>query len=258
VRGEVYEPLVVAPRITANLGQKAFVFNGNEPKTVEVVFTAHTQKAIDAVAFMQLPTGWRAAPEQLPLHFSEKSDEITAKFTVYPATNASLSDSLNITLKYGDSTETAHAIRSIAHDHIPRITWFPPSTARLSKIETAVSATRIGYLPGAGDLIPQALREIGLQVDILDENDVLSDNLSQYDAIVTGIRLYNVNEQMRRLQPHLLSYVKNGGTLVEQYNVSGGLRATDLGPFPFALSRSRVTDETAPVSILTPDSRVLN
>ena len=258
VRGEVYEPLVVAPRITANLGQKAFVFNGNEPKTVEVVFTAHTQKAIDAVAFMQLPTGWRAAPEQLPLHFSEKSDEITAKFTVYPATNASLSDSLNITLKYGDSSETAHAIRSIAHDHIPRITWFPPATARLSKVETEVSSKRIGYLAGAGDLIPQALREIGLQVDLLSENDILSDNLSQYDAIVTGIRLYNVNERMRYIQPHLLSYVENGGTLVEQYNVSGAPLVSDLGPYPFTLSRSRVTDETAPITIVSPDSRVLN
>jgi len=258
VRGEVYEPLTIAPRITANLGQKAFVFNGDEPKTLEVVFTAHTQDHVSATAFIDLPSGWRATPQQVPLDFSEKSEEITSKFTIYPAANASLSDSLNIILKYADSTETAHAIRSIAHDHIPRITWFPPATARLSKVETGVSAKHIGYLPGAGDLIPQALREIGLRVDVLSEQDVLSDNLSQYDAIVTGVRLYNVNERMRYMQPHLMTYVKNGGTLLVQYNVSSGSFASDLGPYPLTLSRSRVTDETAPVTILNPDSRALN
>lgn len=258
VRGEVYEPLAIAPRITANLGQKALVFNGNEPKTLEVVFTAHTQDRVAATAFLRLPQGWRAEPQQIPLDFAAKSDEITSKFTIYPAANASLSDSLSIALQYADSTETAHAIRSIAYEHIPHITWFPPTTARLSKIETGVSAMHIGYLPGAGDLIPQALREIGLRVDILSEQDILSDNLSQYDAIVTGVRLYNVNERMRYMQPHLMAYVKNGGTLLVQYNVSGGSLASDLGPYPLALSRSRVTDETAPVTILSPDSRALN
>ena len=258
VRGEVYEPLVIAPPVTANLGQKAVVFNGNEPKILEVVFTAHAQDPVAATAIIHVPNGWRATPEELPLDFSGKSEEITAKFTIYPAATASLSDSLNISLKYHDSVEPAHAIRSIAHDHIPHITWFPSATARLSKVETGVSAKRIGYLVGAGDLIPQALREIGLQVDMLNESDVLSDNLSQYDAIVTGIRLYNVNERMRYMQPHLLAYVENGGTLVEQYNVSGAPLASDLGPYPLDLSRSRVTDETANVNILNPDSRVLN
>jgi len=258
VRGEVYEPLSIVPRITANLGQKAFVFNGGEPKTLEVVFTAHTQKAISATALLQLPDGWRAEPSRVALKFSAKAEEITSRFTVYPAEKASLSDSLHIAFQYADSTEKAYAIRSIAYEHIPTITWFPPASARLSKVETGVSAQRIGYLPGAGDLIPQALREIGLQVEVLSEQDVLSDNLSQYDAIVTGVRLYNVNDRMRHMQPHLMAYVEQGGTLVVQYNVSGGLQTSDLGPYPLELSRSRVTDETAPVTVLTPHSRVLS
>ncbi|WP_090608403.1 PIG-L family deacetylase [Parapedobacter koreensis] len=258
VRGEVYEPLVVAPRITANLSQKALVFNGDEPKTLEVVFTGHTQEQVSAVAMLSLPPGWRAEPQQLPLNFSAKAEETTAKFTIYPAQQASLADSLSIALQYGDGTETAKAIRTIAYEHIPRITWFPPAAARLAKVETGVSATRIGYLPGAGDLIPQSLREIGLRVDMLTEQEVLSGNLAQYDAIVTGVRLYNINDRIPYMQSRLLEYVKNGGTLVVQYNVSGGLQPVDLGPYPFQLTRNRVTDETAPVTIRTPDSRVLN
>ncbi|WP_353128452.1 PIG-L family deacetylase [Parapedobacter pyrenivorans] len=258
VRGEVYEPLTIVPRITANLGQKALVFNGNGPKTLEVLFTAHTEEEISATASLQLPQGWRAEPKQVMLNFSAKAEESVSRFTLYPAEDPSLSDSLSIVLQYADSAEAARAIQSITYEHIPKITWFPPAMVRLTKVETGVSATRIGYLPGAGDLIPEALREIGLHVTVLNEQDLLSGNLSQYDAIITGIRLYNTNQRMSYIQPRLLQYVSDGGTLLIQYNVSGGLRTPELGPYPLTLSRSRVTDETAPVTILNPDSPVLN
>src|SRR5690606_16659973 len=211
-----------------------------------------------ATASLRLPQGWKATPERVTLNFSSKDEEETVQFILYPSENASLSDSVHIALQYPGGPENAHAIRVISYDHIPKITWFPPAAARLSKVETGMSARRIGYLPGAGDLLPQALREIGLQVDILAERDVLSGRLSQYDAIVTGVRLYNVNTRMRYMQPQLFKYVENGGTLVIQYNTTGGLAMQDIGPYPFTLTRSRVTDETAPVTILDPESRVLN
>ncbi|HWK59141.1 MAG TPA: PIG-L family deacetylase [Parapedobacter sp.] len=258
VRGEVYEPLVIAPRITANIGQKALVFNGMAPKAIEVRFTSHTQDAVSAVARLQLPSGWRAEPSEIPLSFSTKSAETVSLVTVYPAENPSLTDSLGIMMEYPAETEAAYAIQSISYEHIPKISWFPAAKARLSKVETGVSAKHIGYLPGAGDLIPAALREIGLQVTVLNEQDVLSGDLSPYDAIVTGVRLYNVNQRMRYMQPRLMQYVKAGGTLVVQYNVSRGLHTTDIGPFPLELSSARVTDETAPITAQLPDSHVLN
>ncbi|MEC3881568.1 PIG-L family deacetylase [Parapedobacter sp. 10938] len=258
VRGEVYEPLVVTPRITANIGQRALVFNGTQPKTIEVRFTGHTQGEVSAVARLQLPSGWRAEPSEIPLHFSTKAAETVSHITLYPAENVSLTDSLRIVLEYPNGTETAHALQSINYEHIPKITWFPPAKARLSKVETGLSAKHIGYLPGAGDLIPEALREIGLQVTLLNEQDVLSGDLSPYDAIVAGIRLYNVDPRIRYMQPRLMEYVKAGGTLVVQYNVSRGLQVDGIGPYPFELSRTRVTDETAPITVQLPESRVLN
>src|SRR5690606_32279498 len=99
---------------------------------------------------------------------------------------------------------------------------------------------------------------IGLKVTVLNEQDVLSGNLSQYDAIVAGVRLYNINPRIQHIQPRLLQYVKEGGTLLVQYNVSNGLQTADIGPYPFELSRFRVTDETASVRIQHPRSRVLN
>ncbi len=258
VRGEVYEPLAIAPRITANIGQKALVFNGTEAKSIEVRFIGHTQAAVAAVARLRLPPGWRAEPSEVSLRFSSKSEETTSQITVYPAENEALNDSLAIVLEYPDGTETARAFQTINYDHIPKITWFPTAKARLSKVETGVSAKHIGYLPGAGDLIPEALREIGLQVTVLTEQEVLSGNLLKYDAIVTGVRLYNVNQRMRHLQPRLMAYVEAGGTLVVQYNVSRGLHTTDIGPYPMELSSVRVTDESAPITIQLPRSTVLN
>ncbi|MGV3763224.1 PIG-L family deacetylase [Parapedobacter sp.] len=258
VRGEVYEPLVVTPRITANIGQRALVFNGTQPKALEVRFAGHTQDNVSAVARLQLPSGWRAEPNEIPLQFSTKATEVVSRITIYPAEDPSLTDSLGIMLEYPDGAEMASAIQTISYDHIPKITWFPPAKARLSKIETGFSAKHIGYLPGAGDLIPAALQEIGLQVTLLSEQDVLSGDLSPYDAIVTGVRLYNVDPRVRYMQQQLMEYVKGGGTLVVQYNVSRGLQVDGIGPYPFELSRTRVTDETAPVTVQLPESRVLN
>lgn len=258
VRGEVYEPLAISPRITANIGQRALVFNGDEPKTLQVIFTGHTQGSVSATASLRLPEGWRATPEQTSLQFALPDEEQAVQFTIYPGKTATLTDSVSVDLKYPDTGQEAQAFRVIDYTHIPKITWFPPAAARLSKVETGISAKRIGYLPGAGDLVPQALREIGLEVDLLNERDVTAEKLSQYDAIVTGVRLYNVNDRMRYMHPRLLEYVENGGTLVVQYNTTGGLSMDGIGPYPFTLTRNRVTDETATVTFLKPESRVLH
>lgn len=259
VRGEVYQPLVITPAITANLSQKAMVFNGNQPRTLDVVFTNHENLSAEkqTTATLQLPDGWRVDTPTVTLGFQSRDEEISKRFTIYPASETSLTDSLKIVLQHDDKASFAHAIRQISYDHIPQITWFPPTAVKLNKVATAHSSQRIGYLMGAGDLVPQALRDIGLQVDLLQEQDVISGDLSQYDAIVTGVRLYNVNKRIRYMQPALLRYVAQGGTLVVQYNVNSPLIQDGLGPYPFKLSRDRVTEEDALVSFVKPASRVL-
>jgi hypothetical protein len=94
-------------------------------------------------------------------------------------------------------------------------------------------------------------------VTLLDEKDIMNGNLQQYDAIITGVRVYNINPRIKYLQPRLMEYVKNGGTLLVQYNVNAPLMTTDIGPFPFTLTRDRVTDETAVVTLLQPQNNIL-
>ncbi|MFC6103779.1 PIG-L family deacetylase [Olivibacter domesticus] len=257
VRGEIKNPLVIAPPLTLNLHQKAIIFNGKNPKEMEVSFISNAEQTHATITPI-LPKGWRTEPAFFQVDLDHRNDEESKSITIYPAENATTNDSISFKVSYQTkNTEIAKSINTISYQHIPQITWFPPATAKLSKVETGISAKRIGYLSGAGDLVPQSLREIGLIVDVLSENDIMHKDLSIYDAIVTGIRIYNVNDRIRFIQPKLLSYVKNGGTLVEQYNVSGGLKTNQIGPYPFTISRDRVTDENAPVSIVDAQNSLL-
>jgi hypothetical protein len=99
---------------------------------------------------------------------------------------------------------------------------------------------------------------LGYKVTILKESDVMNSNLSVYDAIVTGVRTYNVNDRMTIEQPKLMEYVKNGGNLLIQYNNNNGLVVKNIGPYPFGVVNQRVTDENAKVTITDPNSPALN
>ena len=111
---------------------------------------------------------------------------------------------------------------------------------------------------GAGDEVPASLSQIGYNVILLNNNDLTADNLKKYDAVVIGVRAYNTNEYLKFGQASLLDYVKNGGTVVVQYNVSSRLVTDKLGPYPLKLSAGRVSVEDAPITLLKPDHPVLN
>jgi len=159
---------------------------------------------------------------------------------------------LNLISKHLKGTLTAE-IR-----YIPLQTLFPLAEARIERVDLISGGKKIGYLPGAGDLIPESLQQIGYQVSILSEAEVMNTDLAQYDAIIAGVRAYNVNERLNLMQPKLMDYVNKGGTFLVQYNVNSPLLVQNIGPYPFKLSRDRVTEENATVTFLEKDHPVLN
>ena len=106
--------------------------------------------------------------------------------------------------------------------------------------------------------MPEALRQAGYDVRELKEKEIMNGDLSGYDAIITGVRAYNVNPRLAIEQPKLLEYVKNGGNLLIQYNNNNGLATKQIGPYPFSVVNKRVTDEDAKITILDPQNPVLN
>ncbi|RZM30189.1 MAG: LmbE family protein [Pedobacter sp.] len=255
VRGELYQPLTIAPPITVTLAEKAYVFNGNAEREVSVVVRSFKDNSSGTVT-AQVPSGWSVTPQSLPVKFDKAGEEQTLNFKLKPA---GATASGTFALSVNTDGKTYHqGYLPLSYDHIPVQTLFPFSDARLERLDLKIAGKRVGYISGAGDLTVPALRQIGYDVTVLTESQVLTADLSVYDAIVAGVRLYNVNEHISTMQSHLMDYVKNGGTYVVQYNVNSPLRISELGPYPFKLTRDRVTEEDAVVSFLAPESPLLN
>lgn len=268
VHGEQVQPLSIAPRVTANVREQALVFANGAKKSLDVVFTSHSADQQEVSVVAQAPAGWVVTPAQVELSFSAANQEQTQRFVLGPErVNASnpLTPPAQLRFLWQSTTDEkkasmqeAQMVRTIDHPHIPLLTHYPTAAVGLSELRAEVPVRRIGYLPGAGDLVPEALRQIGIDVDLLDEKDIFERDLSLYDAIITGVRAYNVHPRMPLVHNRLMDYVAKGGTYLVQYQVNTSLQTEELGPYPFQLSRLRVTDERAPVRFALPESSVLN
>ncbi len=153
-----------------------------------------------------------------------------------------------------DDKDTLMQCRTISYEHIPRIDYFIPAKTTLVSVNLKTAGSRIGYIEGAGDKIPDLLTAMGYTVVKLNENNTTSAELQNLDAVMTGVRAYDVHGlASRQVYDVLMEYVNNGGNLIVQYNRNRGTDSTGIGPYPFAISNIRVTEEDAPVRFLLPD-----
>jgi len=126
------------------------------------------------------------------------------------------------------------------------------------RLDVKTNGQKIGYIMGAGDEVPNALEQLGYQVVLLDEDKLKNGNLSQYDAIICGIRAYNTNKYMSNVYTSIMDYIKNGGNYIVQYNVNRGLVTDKIGPYNFNISKDRVTEENADVTFVDGKQSMLN
>ncbi|SFO66771.1 GlcNAc-PI de-N-acetylase [Chitinophaga sp. YR627] len=258
VKGELYEPLVVAPPVIATLNNSVFIFTQTQSQPVQVKLRAMGLPNKGTVR-LQLPAGFTSQEAEQSYELSSKGDETAVTFHIAPQKVAGINrtDTLRVEIRSEGKVYT-QSIRTIAYDHIPDINIFPEATARLVTVDLQRNGRKLGYISGAGDMVAASLRQVGYEVTILDEKEIMNGDLQQYDAIIAGVRVYNINPRIKYWQPRLMEYVKNGGTYLVQYNVSSPLVTTDIGPYPFTLTRDRVTDENAAVSILQPQNEIMH
>ena len=255
IKGELYQPLVIAPQVTASLSDQAYLFVNQQPKNIEVNLKAFT-KNVSGELIPILPKGWKASPEKIVFKFTQKGDIQLAVFQITPNAG-STTGSLRLQVKTSGQTESK-GFKTIRYDHIPNINLFPEAIVKLEVADLKIAGKRIAYIDGAGDLVANALQQVGYQVVHLSPSQVLLNDLSGYDAIVTGVRFFNINEEAKNIYSKLMDYVKNGGVLLEQYNVNNGLKTSTFGPYPFRLVNKRVTEEDAVVTFTKPGHAALN
>ncbi len=256
-QGERYRAFDIVDPVTASFEEQVALFADAHPKDIRIRVKSHTDKASGQVA-LDVPQGWRVTPESQTFSLEGKGDEQWFQFSLSPPANASEGAvrprvSLNGNIYRDEQID-------IAYEHIPTQTVLMPARIRVVRLEVKKEGQHIGYVMGAGDAIPEALEAIGYTVHPLQTQDLSQERLKAMDAVVLGIRAYNVLDDLPFKNSILMDYVKQGGTLVVQYNTSGrGNRDfSDLAPYPLQLSRDRVSDENAPVRLLEPQHPVLN
>ncbi|KQS34168.1 PIG-L family deacetylase [Dyadobacter sp. Leaf189] len=251
--GEIYRPFEIRPAVTTTIAEPVYIFASAEPKTVTMVVEAQKSN-VSGVLKPQIPAGWKSVPESATFTLSNKYQQQYFSFIITPPIiNQEVSLKAVATVN-GETFDKS--IRTIAYRHIPSQTIFPGSEAKLAKIDVKTTAKNIGYIAGAGDDVPTALRQMDCQVTMLNANG-LSKDLSVFDAIVVGVRAYNTEDYLTNYQGKLMEYVKNGGTMVVQYTIPGQ-KVKEIGPFKIELGRERVTEEDAEMRFLQPDSPILN
>jgi LmbE family N-acetylglucosaminyl deacetylase len=257
VAGEVSEPLVIAPPAFVELPRPVFVFGSQKPKTINVRVIAAAERFTGDVA-LEVPAGWEVQPASIPVKLEGPESEANVTFQLTPPAVSSEGTLRAVFISAAGERTRAYGRQRIAYSHIEPQTLISPAAAKIVRAKIENKAAKVGYIPGAGDAIPESLREIGSDVTILADQDIKAPNLARFDAIVLGVRAYNVHpERISAWYPELLAYAQKGGVVVIQYNTTPGPKPDEL-PHPLHVSHDRVTDENAEVRILAPDHPVMN
>lgn len=269
VTGEQYQPFYVVPALSL-FESPRFVFthlDNKPPSPVTLGVTAYTNmKGVKAEYFQYEYQGRELIKNKL-------LKDTALSLLLHEACNYQI-PSVAILKKNGEKEwkffaelqapykerYQPYSIRQISYPHIPSILYLYVNKVKVINENIKTSGRNIGYITGAGDKVPEALKDMGYEVTLLDDKNIRTTNLSSFDAIITGVRAYNVHDWLDNVYDILMKYVKNGGNLLVQYNTSNytGTVTSRVGPYNFDISRARVTDEEAAVHFLAPDDPVLN
>ena len=254
-KGELYRPFEIIPIVSASLSDKVYIFENDQQKEIEVTVKAG-KNALEGFVQMAYPEGWSVYPEKQKIEIANKGDIQKVIFTVIPPKNQS--EGLMTPMVNIDGEFYTDELIEIDYAHIPFQTVLMPSESKVVRLDIEKRGNNIGYIEGAGDVVPESLRQIGYNVTIINPEQISPENLSNFDAIVMGIRAYNIVEELKFKQKFLLDYVNDGGNLIVQYNTNRRLKVDNLAPYNLKLSRDRVTDENAEIRILNSNHPILN
>lgn len=254
-KGEIHQPVYLAPPVTATPLQQVIVWRNKTEKKITVQLQAFKNNCQGKVR-LNVPEGWKVSPAEINFDMSLKRETKNVEFTVTPPDTNSKGDLFAEVICNGRNYSCS--FKEIKYDHIPTIVLFPEAKVKLVKIENGTSLSNIAYIDGAGDDIAHDLKETGYTIDIIKPENILTTDYTKYQTIILGIRSYNTIETMLPLQMALFSYVNNGGKLIVQYVTNGNLKVKEMGPYPFKISRDRVTDENADMRILDTNHAIFN
>jgi LmbE family N-acetylglucosaminyl deacetylase len=245
--GDLYQPLVVVPQISVNIGAAAGIVPlGSKAFLFTVSVKNSQQETADGSLRLELPTGWTSDPSVVQFHLSANVAQ-PVPFTIYPADLSSGNYTLKVTAQSGNEVFT-QGFETVGYPGLRPYYLYRSATYRALGVDVKVAPNlNVGYVMGTGDDVPQALEQLGIHPHSLSAAEIASSDLGHFDVILIGIRAYSNRPELIANSRRLLDYVQGGGTLIVQYQSAG---FGSYGPYPYLLgSAERVVDETAPVKL---------
>ncbi|QQS48904.1 MAG: PIG-L family deacetylase [Acidobacteriota bacterium] len=259
--GEIRRGLKVAPALTLTVNPSLLVIpSGSRDRTREISFEIINNARRPTAGSVKLlaPQGWKVVSDDRPLAFTGQNEKTSRTFRITPPAGANGTfDIKAVAESEGSSFSTGYSV--ISYPHIEKHLIYHPSITKVEVFDVNVAADlKVGYIMGSGDDGPRALAQMGVDVRMIAPDELVSGDLSIYDTIILGIRVYEVNEHVIANNKRLLDYVAAGGTLIVQYNKTEFERG-NFAPYPIKMGRGlRITNEYAPVKILVPDHPLFN
>jgi hypothetical protein len=261
--GEQRTAVKVVPALSVGVSPEIAIvpLKGTRKKEFTVNVENQNPAPISGDVSLVLPAGWTASPATQPVSLSLQGEKAALQFTVsVPAVAGDFT--VGAVLKAGNQ-EFRSGYATIAYPHIETRYVYSSAESKVEVVDVATTVSSVGYVEGTGDTIPDALRQLGINVTILSPKDIATGDLSKFPTIVLGVRAYAVRNDLRAYNKRLMDYVSNGGTLVVQYNRSNEVGNVQIAPYPITLAnvnqnnQERVTHEEAPVRILDPTNPLL-
>lgn len=261
IRGEIRRNVDVVPRISVELDESMIIVPYSErPQTRSVVVTVTNHSTRPAAGNVSLNINsdreWPQAAKSRTFELKRTGERaaIAIEVTIPARTRAgSYQIAANASVGEGLASST---MRTVAYPHIQTHRFYRRALADVRVIDLKTAAVKVGYLAGSGDRVPEAIRQMGFDLEMISENELAGGNLSRFDVIVVGIRAYQVRPDIVANNERLLDYARQGGTLIVQYQLPGYAQQ-NLMPFPVQMG-PRVADENAPMKILVPVHPIFN
>ena len=264
IYGEQRTPLKVVPAlsVTVSPGIAIVPLKGNRQKQLTVTVENQNLTPVSAEVSLITPAGWTVSPASRTVNVSQQGEKASLQFVV--SVPAVAGDFVIQAVARSGNQELTSGYTAVAYPHIETRHIYSAAQSKVEVIDLATTVSSVGYVEGTGDAIPDALRQLGINVTVLSPRDIATGDLSKFPTIVLGVRAYAVRDDLRAYNKRLLDYVANGGTLVAQYNRGNEVGNLQIGPYPLTMptvnqnNNERVTHEEAPVKILDPSNSILS
>jgi LmbE family N-acetylglucosaminyl deacetylase len=255
VYGEIRTPLRVIPPALMSFAESVELVSPDESIDVTVVVEG-TRPGISGSVRLNVPDGWIAAPSSHNIRIDQAGDRARVSFTLTAPREQSRAE-IGASVEIGGRVYDVSR-QDIRYDHIPAEVLLPPARLVAISADIATRGERIAFVPGVGDAAPEALRRMGYEVEEISGSDFSPERLAAFDAVVFGIRAFNVRDDLNGNMQGLFDWVEQGGNVVIQYQINRGMTTERMAPFDLRIGRERITQERAELTPLAPNHPVLN